>query len=83
MPDGRQALFREEENGGEIEVEIWRMAKTQFGRFVCDIPAPLGIGKVELADGRWLSSFIAEPGAMQGATEITEFKGWRSYMATK
>ena len=46
-----------------------------------DIPPPLGIGKVELADGRWLSSFIAEPRAMQGASDITGLGGWRAYCA--
>jgi allophanate hydrolase len=78
MADGRPALFRDE-SGEEIEVEIWRLRKGEFGSFVGAIPAPLGIGKVELADGRWLPSFIAEPRAKNDAVDITHFKGWRRY----
>ncbi len=79
MADGRPALYRDEDNGVKIEVELWRVAQQHFGSFVADIPAPLGIGKVELDDGRWLTSFIAEPRAMTGATDISEFGGWRAY----
>ncbi|MDJ0832309.1 MAG: allophanate hydrolase [Gammaproteobacteria bacterium] len=81
MNDGRPALIRDEAQGGQIEVEVWRLDKSEFGSFVADIPPPLGIGKVELADGRWLPSFIAESRAIHGAQEITELKGWRNYMS--
>lgn len=78
MDDGRPALFRDQ-SGEAIEVEIWRLCKSEFGSFVSAIPAPLGIGKVELADGRWLPSFIAEPRAKNDALDITHFGGWRRY----
>ena len=83
MKDGRPALYRDEESGAAIEVEIWRIKKTLFGSFVCDIPAPLGIGKVELADGRWLTSFIAEPRAREDARNITGLGAWRTYIQQK
>ncbi len=44
------------------------------------IPAPLGIGKVELADGRWESGFICDSYGLEGATDISEFGGWRSWL---
>lgn len=81
MDDGRPAMFRDETDGAAIEVEVWRLDRAEFGGFVADIPAPLGIGKVELADGSWHSSFIAEPRAMQGASDITQLGGWRAYCA--
>jgi len=81
MDDGRPALYRDEDSGTSIEVEIWRIDKTLLGSFVTDIPAPLGIGKVELEDGRWLTSFIAEPRAMQDAKDISHHGGWRKYIA--
>ena len=81
MNDGRPALVRDEQQGAEIEVEVWRLDKSEFGSFVADIPPPLGIGKVELADGRWLPSFIAESRATLGAEEITVLQGWRNYMS--
>jgi allophanate hydrolase len=64
-----------------IEVEEWALPVEGFGRFVASIPAPLGIGKVTLQDGRELPGFICEPGALAGARNITAFGGWRRWMA--
>ena len=46
------------------------------------IPAPLGIGKVKVANGSMVSGFICEPYGLEGATEITQLGGWRAYMAS-
>ena len=80
QPPMRPAMFRDTQQGKAIEVEIWRLPTAQFGSFVAGIPAPLGIGKVELADGRWYSGFVCEPYALESATEITSFGGWRAYL---
>ena len=40
----------------------------------------LGIGSLELADGRIVKGFICEPWAISEATDITHFGGWRSYI---
>ncbi len=66
--------------GGAIEIEIWEMPLHRFGEFVAEIPAPLGIGNLQLADGRSVKSFICEPYAIEGATDITALGGWRAYM---
>jgi allophanate hydrolase len=78
-PPFRPGMVRVEEGGAAIEVEVWAVPAQAFGSFVAGIPAPLGIGKVELADGRWLPGFICEPGGIEGAKEITELGGWRHY----
>ncbi len=59
------------------------MPVARFGEFVAEIPAPLGIGNLTLADGRSVKGFICEPWALAGATDITEFGGWRAYMASR
>jgi allophanate hydrolase len=51
-----------------------------FGSFVAGIPAPLGIGKIELAGGAWVSGFICEGFAAEKATDITQYGGWRAYL---
>ena len=79
-PPKRPGLIRDENNGEQIEVEIWRLPSNQFGSFVAGIPQPLGIGKVELEDGRWLSSFICEGYAIHSAQEITELKSWLKFL---
>lgn len=68
------------QDGSAIEIEIWEMPLHRFGEFVAEIPAPLGIGTLELADGRTVKSFICEPWAIDGATDITALGGWRAFI---
>lgn len=62
-------------------VEVWALPAAAFGQFVARIPAPLGLGKVALADGRQVSGFLCESHALASAEEITQFGGWRAYRA--
>ncbi|MEM1083769.1 MAG: allophanate hydrolase [Verrucomicrobiota bacterium] len=85
MPAGegfpeRPAMIRSDEGAAAIEVEVWSLDAAAFGDFVSCIPAPLGIGKIEMEDGEMLPGFIAEPCAVQGAEEITSFGGWKAWM---
>jgi len=70
------------DSGAPIEVELWDVPVTAFGAFVAEIPAPLGIGTLELADGRLVKGFICEPRGLEGARDITAFGGWRAYLAS-
>ena len=70
------------DSGAAIEVELWDVPVTAFGAFVAEIPAPLGIGTLELADGRLVKGFICEPRGLDGARDITAFGGWRAYLAS-
>ena len=67
--------------GAPIDVELWDMPTAAFGSFVASIPAPLGIGTLELTDGRSVKGFICEPWALANAVDITSFGGWRAYLA--
>lgn len=67
--------------GAAIEVEVWSLEPAAFGSFVQEIPHPLAIGKVELADGSWVSGFVCEPSGLEGAPDITEHGSWRAYLA--
>ena len=79
----RPGLIRDEMNGKAIDIEIWSISKAEFGSFVAAIPAPLGIGKVETCDGRWLPGFICEAYAVSGARDITDLAGWRQYLSAQ
>lgn len=81
-PPRRPGLILDEEHGSAIDVEVWAVPKQEFGSFVAHIPAPLGIGKVELKNGQWLPGFICEGSATNGAQEITALGGWRKYLDT-
>jgi allophanate hydrolase len=68
--------------GASIEVELWDVPLAAFGSFVTEIPGPLGIGTLSLADGRQVKGFICEPRGIEGARDITAFGGWRAYLAS-
>ena len=68
------------EAGAPIEVEVWELPATAFGGFVDGIPAPLGIGSVDLEDGQQVKGFLCEARATQGARDITGLGGWRRYI---
>ena len=78
----RPALIRVDD-GVAIETETWALSTKAFGDFVSKIPSPLGIGKVLMEDGKSLPGFIAEPIAAVGARDISEFGGWRGWVAAK
>ena len=71
-----------EADGAAIDVEVYELGVEAFGSFVVEVPAPLAIGSVTLEDGAVVKGFVAEPRAIQGATDITALGGWRAYIAT-
>ena len=75
----KPGLARQDE-GQKIIVELWDIPKARFGEFVAEIPTPLGMGNVQLEDGRWVKGFICEPYGLKGAKNISEFGGWRAYI---
>ena len=68
-------------DGRAIEVEVWQIPTVSLGSFVEGIPPPLAIGSVELEDGSRVKGFLCEAHATDGARDITEFGGWRRYLA--
>jgi len=82
-PPYRPGLVRVHENGERIAVELWALPESQYGPFLAGIPAPLGIGTVELADGRRVQGFICEAYAVNGAEDITAVGDWRRYLETR
>jgi len=67
-------------DGAAIKLEIYELGVAEFGSFVAEVPAPLAIGTVTLADGSSVKGFVAEPRAMTGAEDITRLGGWRAYV---
>ncbi|KPF74893.1 allophanate hydrolase [Blastomonas sp. AAP25] len=68
-------------DGAGIAVEVYELGVAEFGSFVVEVPPPLAIGTVTLADGTSVKGFVAEPRAMTGAQDITHLGGWRAYIA--
>lgn len=81
-PPYRPGLVRDSEAGCEIAVEVWQMPIANLGVFIQKIPAPLGLGKVELTTGEEVIGFICQPEGIKTATNISAFGGWRKYLAS-
>ena len=82
-PVQRPGMVRVAEGGAAIDMEIWEVPATAFGSFVDGIPAPLGIGKVQLDDGRWVSGFVCEALGAEGGEDITALGSWRAWLASR
>jgi allophanate hydrolase len=79
----KPGLVRVEERLGHgIDVEVWSLCRYAFGDFVSEVPPPLAIGTLELASGKKVKGFVCEPCALEGAKDITRYRGWRSYLAS-
>jgi allophanate hydrolase len=78
----KPGLLRVTSEGMSIDVEVWALSPAAFGTFVSRIPAPLGIGTLQLAEGDAVKGFLVESCAISGARDVSEFGGWRSFMAS-
>ena len=76
----KPGLVRTAERGAAIAVEVWDMPQSEVGAFLALVPSPLGLGSVELADGRRVHGFLCETHATVGAEDITAYGGWRDYL---
>lgn len=74
----KPGLIFDGQGAGHIEVDV-----AAFGSFVALIPAPLGIGTVQLSDGSSVKGFMCEAHATNGALDITSFGGWRAWLGAQ
>jgi allophanate hydrolase len=79
-PPCRPGLVRSEA-GAAVELEVWELPVINLGEFLNQIPAPLGLGRVELADGSRVIGFLCESHILGQSREITHFGGWRRFLA--
>jgi allophanate hydrolase len=86
LPGGlpsRPGLLRVAEGQGTaIAVEVWALPVEGFARFVAGIPSPLSIGTLRLADGSSVKGFLCEPQDLLEARDISQYGGWRAYLAS-
>ena len=69
-------------DGKAIATEVWALSSEALGSFMAGIPGPLGIGTTKLADGTSPKGFIVEAEGVVGAKDVSEFGGWRAYIAS-
>ena len=82
-PLPKPALLRTGGNGSSFHVELYDLTAEAFARFVARIPPPLGLGTLELKDGRRVSGFIGEAAVAECGRDISEFADWRAWVAAQ
>ncbi len=76
----RPGVTRLVEHGAALAGEVWSLPLEGVGRLLATIPAPLGLGSVELSDGSRVAGFLAEAAAVTGRPDITAAGGFRAYL---
>jgi allophanate hydrolase len=77
----RPGLVRVHGGGASIEIELWELSHAALGALICEVPSPLAIGRVALADGSEVTGFVCEGHGVADAEEVTSYGGWRAYLA--
>jgi len=65
--------------GAPIDVEIYSIGHEGLGRLLERVPAPLALGRITLSSGESCLGFVCTD--VSGASDITEYGGWRAYLA--
>ncbi|NUP32257.1 MAG: allophanate hydrolase, partial [Streptomycetaceae bacterium] len=64
-----------------IAVEVWDVPEQGVGWLLSQIPAPLGLGRVALADGTSVAGFVTVEGAVRDAEDVSRYESWRRVLA--
>ncbi len=80
LDEKRPGLVRVAEGGASLELEIWRLPESEAGSFLANIPSPLGLGRVFLADGSETCGFLCEAISATDKPDITSHGGWRAWL---
>jgi hypothetical protein len=83
IDDRHPAMLRMPGEGTHVAVEVWEVPVEGLAAILLAEPPGLAIGKVVLRDGSLVLGVLGEPFLCQGKREITEYGGWRAYVASK
>ena len=81
--DDRHPAMIRVENGAAIALEVWDVPAVGLSQILMQEPPGLCIGKVRLADGEIVLGVLGEPILCEGRREITQWGGWRAYIANR
>jgi allophanate hydrolase len=76
----RPGIVRVSDGGVSITAEEWLFPKASLGAFLSSIQQPLGLGQIELTDGRKVHGFLCEAAAAEAAEDISNSGSWRRYL---
>jgi allophanate hydrolase len=70
----------QDENGVQINLEVWAIPIENMGAFEKTILKPLCIGSIELENKKIVKGFLCESSALIGADDISAFGGWKAFL---
>jgi allophanate hydrolase len=68
-------------DGCSVEGELWQLTPAGLASLLADLPQPMLLGPVELAEGAVVTGFFCHASATEGAEDISDVGGWRDYLA--
>lgn len=80
--DNNPAMLKVKEGGISVLLEVWSVPKAGLADILQKEPPGLSIGKVQLNDGSYVLGVIAEPWVVEGMKDISQYRGWRNYIAS-
>ena len=83
IDDRHPAMVRVAQGGAAIAVEVWDVPNAGLAAILLAEPRGLCVGKVFLADGEETLGVLGEPVLCEGQREITQYGGWRAYVASR
>ncbi len=79
--DIHPAMMRVKIGGVAIAVEVWAVPPAGLAQILLNEPPGLCIGKVRLDDGSEILGVVGESICCENGKEITQYGGWRNYIA--
>jgi len=67
--------------GRSLPGELYRLSPAALGAFLAALPEPMALTAMTLSDGTAAVGFTCTPVAAATGVDITEFGGWRSFLA--
>lgn len=67
--------------GRSLPGELYRISRAGLGSFLAALPEPMALTAMTLVDGTRAVGFTCTPAAAATGVDITEFGGWRAFLA--
>lgn len=83
IKDVHPAMMRVETGGVAIAVEVWAVPPAGLAKIILNEPPGLCVGRVRLGDGAEVLGVVGESVCCNSGKDITQYGGWRNYIAKR
>ena len=81
IEDRHPAMMKVKTGGTSISVELWAIPTNNLAQILLQEPPGLCIGQIRLLDEEEVLGVLGEAFLCEGKREITQWGGWRAYIA--